>query len=315
MRRDVWAVLSLVWVAVLVVVAVLAYRYTFLAQHASRSIRGVGLDDRPKASVFLRDGFGNQLFQVAALLGYCERYGLQPVLDLSKVSVNAYLHQSNLCTDWYHDLAYGAVPVDHDRVPEPSDGGALPEPKEGMPVLEGWFQNTAYLPSPETLRRHLHPPAALVERVRALWKAYVDVPSATVLHVRRGDYTSEFNRQKYLVDTKEDYYRRALAAMAARVGASAEAPVPLLVFSDDLAWCKGFLAQNPPKGYEPVYVKGASAQEDLALMCQFKHHVISNSTFGWWGAVLAESTDVCAPYPWDALGDGKERYLDHWTLL
>lgn len=309
---DVWAVVSLVWVAVLILVAVLAYRYIFLAQHASTTVRGIGLDTRPKASVFLRDGFGNQLFQVAALLGYCERHQLQPVLDLSKVSVNAYLHQSNLCTDWYHEFAYASVPTEFQRIVE---GAALAPPDDRMPVLEGWFQSVAFLPSPEILKTHLHPPAALVERVRSLWASYLENPKSTVLHVRRGDYTSEFNRKKYLVDTKETYYRAALTEMATRVGVSPDVTAHLMVFSDDIEWCKKFLDANPPRGYMPVYVRGGSAQEDLALMCQFKHHILSNSTFGWWGAVLAESLDVCAPYPWDSTSDRKDIYMPHWTLL
>ena len=38
--------------------------------------------------------------------------------------------------------------------------------------------------------------------------------------------------------------------------------------------------------------------DDLFLMSQCSRHVISNSTYSWWGAMLSGSADVIWPEPW-----------------
>jgi len=313
-REAKWAVGVAVAVIVVILTAVLAFRYTHTTQVQAR-VRQTGVrDERIPASVVLRNGFGNQLFEVAALLGYAERHGLQPVLDLEKVSVNAYAHSKTLTTDWYHDIVVAPLPIEHTTVKEVghcTDYTDLAAP-QGAVVLDGWFQSPKYFPAPDVLRRHIHPPQALVDDVRSQWPVAND-PRAVAIHIRRGDYA--LVAKKMLLDTKEDYYLRALDAMAERLGASEDAPVPLAVFSDDLEWCRTFFAKNPRPSYAATYVRAPQDVHELALMSLFKHHILSNSTFGWWGAVLADSQDVIAPYPWDALSDSKDIYMAHWTLL
>jgi len=313
-REAKWAVGVAVAVFAVILAAVLAFRYTHTTQVQARALQTGVRDGRIPASVILRNGFGNQLFEVAAMLGYAERHGLQPVLDLEKVSVNAYAHSKTLVTDWYHDIVVTPLPVEHTTVRE---GGHATDytdlaPPQGAVVLDGWFQSPKYFPTPALLRKHIHPPQALVDDVRSRWPV-ADDPRAVCMHIRRGDYA--LVAKKMLLDTKEDYYQRSLAAMAERLGASEDAPAPLAVFSDDLEWCRTFFENNPQRSYTVTYVRDQRDVHELALMSVFKHHIICNSTFGWWGAVFADSPDVIAPYPWDALSDSKDIYMAHWTLL
>jgi len=313
-REATWLVAVIVVSVLVVIVGLLAFRFRYLAQVHAATLQTGTRDTRPPAAVVLRNGFGNQLFEVAALLGYAERHGLQPLLDLEKVSINAYAHSKTLTTDWYHDIVVASLPMDHTTVTESghaTDYTELPF-RAGAVLLDGWFQSPAYFPTPDVLRRHIHPPQALVDEVRARWPV-ADDPRAVAMHIRRGDYA--LVAKKMLLDTKEDYYQRALAAMAERIGATPDAPAPLAVFSDDIDWCRGFFVRFPQPCYTLVYVRDQRDVHELALMAQFKHHVLSNSTFGWWGAVLADSQDVCAPYPWDALSDSKDIYMAHWMLL
>ena len=313
-RETIWLVAVVVASVIVVVVGILAFRYRYVAQTHASLLQAGTRDDRTPASVVLRNGFGNQLFEVAALLGYAERHDLQPLLDLEKVSVNAYAHTTTLTTDWYHDLVVSSLPMNHEVVGEAGHSTEYTDlpVRPGAVLLDGWFQSPKYFPAPAVLRRHIHPPAALVDEVRARWPV-ADDPRAVAMHIRRGDYA--LISKKMLLDTKEDYYQRALATMANRVGATPATPAPLAVFSDDIDWCRSFFVRFPQPCYTMVYVRDQRDVHELALMAQFKHHILSNSTFGWWGAVLADSQDVCAPYPWDALSDSKDVYMAHWTLL
>jgi len=61
--------------------------------------------------------------------------------------------------------------------------------------------------------------------------------------------------------------------------------------------------------------KGANngAIEDLYLMKSCKHFIISNSTFYWWGAWLAENKNkiVIAPNNWV----NRDTVMPDWTIL
>jgi hypothetical protein len=88
----------------------------------------------------------------------------------------------------------------------------------------------------------------------------------------------------------------------------------LVVFSDDLDWCKKqnvfkdafFTKGNDPKVnvYDltgPAPLSLDSAALDLIFMAQCNKHIISNSSFGWWGAYLAYGPEViypCHKYKW-----------------
>lgn len=313
-REAKWAVGVAVAVIAVILAAVLAFRYTHTTQVQARALQTGVRDGRTPASVVLRNGFGNQLFEVAALLGYAERHGLQPVLDLEKVSFNAYAHSKTLVTDWYHDLVVAPMPVEHTPVKEAGHCTDYTDlaPPQGAVVLDGWFQSPKYFPAPDVLRRHIHPPQALVKDVRSRWPV-ADDPRAVALHIRRGDYVLRSKMMR--LEAIEDYYLQALTTMAERLGASSDAPVSLAVFSDDLDWCRAFFEKHSQPSYVVTYVRDQRDVHELALMAQFKHHIICNSTFGWWGAVLADSQDVIAPYPWDAISDSKDIYMAHWTLL
>ncbi len=97
-----------------------------------------------------------------------------------------------------------------------------------------------------------------------------------------------------------DYYQRALAEIKGRLG-----ECDLVIFSDEVAWVR----ENLALGENTLYVSGErtptgkslSAPQELFLMSRCRHHIISNSTFSWWGAYLNRRTDkiVVAPGLWN----------------
>ena len=112
-----------------------------------------------------------------------------------------------------------------------------------------------------------------------------------VVHVRRGDYRS-------LADSfgliGPDYLQSAL-----RTVRDAGVENPVWVFSDEPESAKELVEHLKLKARVVEPPESADVGESLVLMTQGAAHVVSNSTFAWWGAFLAEGTGpVIAPEPW-----------------
>lgn len=133
----------------------------------------------------------------------------------------------------------------------------------------------------------IHP--YLIEKAPNFWGN----PDRTAVHVRRGDYLK--NPGHFPLPTVDYYVNNVQRWPDASV----------FVFSDDIPWCRrNFPSEwNFVEGIEtPVEVKDRPSvpddQFDLFAMMECSHHVISNSTFSWWGAFLSNNTDVVYPKPW-----------------
>ena len=104
------------------------------------------------------------------------------------------------------------------------------------------------------------------------------------IHVRRGDYLK--NPHLFWVLSR-DYYHNAIDSLPTR-------PSSILVFSDDIAWCKSNFSSDCH------YVSTPSHWHDMAIMRLCDYFIISASSFSWWGAWLSKSPNklVIAPDPW-----------------
>ena len=130
-----------------------------------------------------------------------------------------------------------------------------------------------------------------------------DVPLVSV-HVRRGDY---LKFSKFHPPCSMDYYEAALRNL--------DMPkATLVVFSDDIEWCKNNFSTTC------IFVEGNSDVEDLSLMSKCDHHIIANSSFSWWGAWMNShpEKEVIAPLRWfGANGPSKitkDLYCDGWII-
>lgn len=138
--------------------------------------------------------------------------------------------------------------------------------------------------------------------------------NAVSLHVRRGDYVTDPLAATMHGVCSMDYYAAAIAHIEENV----ENP-HFFIFSDDYAWS----VENFKHLKHPVTcIKGSEASdyEDLALMSSCRHHIIANSSFGWWGAWLNPRPDkiVIAPKVWfrnAPKADTKDVYAENWIRL
>lgn len=119
--------------------------------------------------------------------------------------------------------------------------------------------------------------------------------NAVAIHARRGDMLGE-NYGLYTTG----YFKRAIKYIRKHTNH----PV-FFIFTDSgsIEWCKtnaNILGLDTRKD-EICFVdwnKGEDSFRDMQLMAACKHQVITNSTFGWWGAYFNTNPDkiTCSPF-------------------
>lgn len=166
----------------------------------------------------------------------------------------------------------------------------------GEAYLTGYWQSEKYFADiADTIRGDFalrEEPSARFEQLRE----EIAGVCAVALHVRRGDYVHHPQIRKSHGALPLAYYREAVDTLSRGV----DSP-HFFVFSDEPEWTAAHLQLDAPH----THVTGAPADaphEDLHLMAHCAHHILSNSTFGWWGAWLRPTPGqvVIAPRRWFA---------------
>lgn len=160
--------------------------------------------------------------------------------------------------------------------------------------LFGYFQSWRYLAGVESVLRE----EIISYSPRSCWfEDQCSVLSSLGpwlgVHVRRGDYLNPKNQSVHGV-VGEAYYEDSFRL------ASPNRSLPLVLFSDDPTRALEVVRPLYPVSYVVMPPPGTHPVESLLLMALAHATVISNSSFGWWGAWL-KGTDggtIVAPRPW-----------------
>lgn len=265
-------------------------------------------------------GLGNQMFQYAFGRALAEKTGTELLLDLS--AYRAYrLHNFGLdafqCkivkAPWY--LTTGSrvwsalrrarfYPESYLRlmgIRWLGEGGDLRyRPQildgQGAAYLDGYWQSEKYFSDcKEIIRNEFSLRQPLLDQLQVRRRELGIGQRVTIsMHVRRGDYVSDKLANAAHGVLGEDYYQRGVKHMLDRLGAN----LNLLVFSDDIKWARSNLHYPVTTTY--VEASDGFPQVDLYLMASCDHHIIANSSFGWWGAWLNGYREkmVVAPEQW-----------------
>lgn len=163
--------------------------------------------------------------------------------------------------------------------------------------LDGWFQSYKYFQKyDQDIKRLFQVKTPISELNQEVLDAIAKEKDAAVsIHVRRGDYVTLSEANKWHGVCSVGYYETAIAKMKECLWNP-----NFFVFSDDIAWCR----ENIPfLTGTPVYFvdhNGSAGHEDLRLMYSCSHHIIANSSFSWWGAYLGKNPEkiIIAPEKW-----------------
>lgn len=126
------------------------------------------------------------------------------------------------------------------------------------------------------------------------------------LHIRRTDY---LNYPEAFPVVPIEYYSHALDFF--------DENIKVLIFSDDIEWAQN---QDIFKSDRFFFSTNNSNAVDLCLQTMCHYHIIANSTFSWWGAMLSNSKKVIKPSRWFGCDPKLSSYVDflnvaHWTNL
>jgi hypothetical protein len=186
---------------------------------------------------------------------------------------------------------------------------------KGTKYFDGDWQSEKYFNHiADEIRGEVTPVAPLSTQTEATRAEIKKAANPVSLHVRRGDYVSDPLAAQMHGTCSMDYYTAAIAHIENNV----ENP-HFFIFSDDYAWS----VENFKHLKHPVTcIKGSekSDYEDLVLMSECRHHIIANSSFGWWGAWLDPRKDkiVIAPRTWfrnAPKANTKDIYPEGWIKL
>ncbi len=127
------------------------------------------------------------------------------------------------------------------------------------------------------------------------------------MHFRRTDFLNAEN--KAIFNTiSYSYYSEALKKIEKLIG---HKPI-IYLFSDDSDYIKDINFE----GYETYPISQENDYEDFYLMSHTKHHIIANSTFSWWSAILGETDGITiAPQKWYKSEFTPNIFFDDWILL
>lgn len=239
-------------------------------------------------------GLGNMMFQVATAYALSKSRGHKLVLNPNHVGT---LHKPPSA---YRDSVFKNIEVlggsyEFYKISEESFSyKPLPSAITNI-ILDGYFQSYKYFKNCQ-------------DEIRNLFRYEVSTkynPEGKVaLHVRRGNYT-QLSQHHHNLDM--GYYLNALSYFEGH---------DLLVFSDDIEWCKTNF-----KGSNITFVEGTTDVEDLYLMSRCEHNIIANSTFSWWGAFLNPNPNKIVVYPDKWFGPANTEYKtwdlfpDNWICL
>jgi hypothetical protein len=152
--------------------------------------------------------------------------------------------------------------------------------------LNGYFQSERYFAFAEyEVKKCFSFDNNIIEATKkhekGKYKRFLAGDESTAMHIRRTDY---LKYPDIYPELTEEYYYNCLNILNNNAS--------ILVFSDDLHWCK-----NNLKGREYIFVD-MPPMPSMYLMSNCKNIIMANSTFSWWAAWLGKHENVICPKNW-----------------
>lgn len=265
----------------------------------------------------LQGGLGNQMFQYAFARGLVAKTGQEISFDFSGLNPIKGVTQRSFSLDSFNIKIQKASDPDIKFFTQEKCAPLLTKIKRmfgfkipsylhenehsfhpevwgvgGDTYFDGYWQSEKYFLHIEKEIREAFAPRQPLSQDGKMIAEKINNSSIS-LHIRRGDYVTNKKAAETLGTCEMTYYQRALSVAIADI----ENP-HIFIFSDDTSWVK----ESFDIPYQTTIVSEykVSDWEEIILMSKCERHIISNSSFSWWGAWLDTKYDtiVIAPAQW-----------------
>lgn len=249
---------------------------------------------------------GNNMFQLAACIGYAKAHGTTWAIPQRRSAGDTFEDKPTpwLLPQFWPNLptCYGSSGERYEQH-DVSMFNYAPIPNLGKDLtLVGFFQSEKWFENAK-------------EEVRAAFplKHYPEYEGYVSIHVRRGDYV---HNSGSFPPVNESYIRKAIDYVCRNKH------MTLLWFSDDIEWVKS-VASLAGFGCSHFFNEDTNEYEALSKMASCSHHIISNSTFSWWAGYLGFNPNriVVSPHYENWFGPGftgappKDLIPEAWTQI
>ena len=227
------------------------------------------------ATVHLKGGLGNQLFQLAFLQYIRHAHGCDAflrTLESPRTGHSMEQYFETIFRNWrpMYDGARRVAEYVHEN---PKMARQEWPPRDAC--YEGYFQRHEYC---DPVRE------AFVAKLRfdeGVLRRYPGLSTKTFVHVRGGDYAGNWLHEVPL----SAYYARCVELTPLK---------DFVVFTDDPAYARGLI----PEIVDGAQVIEESEVDTLLLMSRCGACICANSSFSWWGAYLNADRPIFMPSRW-----------------
>lgn len=248
-------------------------------------------------------GLGNQLFEAAHALSQGWKHNRPVVFYPSSWTPGQGRGAENYVTNVFRNLDFSTHVEGFTHVYEGPFEYSEINPLEGNTSFYGYYQSTKnWFGFDDKVREIFQPSPELVEEFTQKYPQLLE-PNTLSLHVRRSEYL-QFPEIHPTISI--EYIQEALKLIGEYS--------TVFVFSDDHDFVKQNL--NFPN---VVYVNESEDWRELYLMGLCQNHIISNSTFSWWGTFLNinKNKKIVAPSTWFGPKgpNAKDIYEPYWLVV
>lgn len=255
--------------------------------------------------VKLKGGLGNQMFQYAFAYSLSKKLNKKLSLDVT--------HFNKKSFDTKRHFELGSYPIEFDRIisskkffPRILDKiFALKITEKNFSIdniqrynlsqkiiVDGYWQSEDFfMEYSEKIRNFFGEYRSTNTSYNQFWNEISRSKSASI-HVRRGDYVTNFKASLVHEVCDLDYFRHAINILEKKLQG-----VIFFIFTDDVEWVKSnFMGDR----FRIVSANNFNHFEELSLMAHCQNNIISNSSFSWWAAWLNRNDNKCviAPKKW-----------------
>jgi hypothetical protein len=238
--------------------------------------------------------FGNQLFQIAAVLGYAEKYNLEPQFSYWDCEFS-----SRNLSALFPRLSYKKNIIINKTLVQ-SSFKYEEFPKLDNVSLRGMFQSPRFFPKIETLNHFFEIPSYYKSKLAKIHNEY-NIKNYASIHMRYYDRPIR-DATPVMYSLPEHYYLDALSHLGDKI--------PIIIITNNIIKSADFVVRNNIKNV--ILRSSTDSLEDFFLLSGGSKIAISNSSFSWWASYLSKRKEkIIAPdrNKWFSI---HARFTEYW---